>query len=112
MVDVPPPAAIGDVAVTVDSVADTVPGFTTTVAVCVMATELMVAEMVFVSAVGELSGPVAASLALVVPTGCVNGVSVVGGAGRTTFPPAIGFALPSLAVTAMYVLPPPPPLRE
>src|SRR3989441_8574144 len=44
MVDVPLPAAIGDVAVTVDCVPDTVPGFTTTVAVCVIATALISAE--------------------------------------------------------------------
>src|SRR3989442_11891586 len=105
MVDVPPPAAIGDVAVTVDSVADTVPGFTTTVAVCVMATELMVAEMVFVSAVVELSVPVATPLALVVPTGCVNVLPVVGVAASTTVAPAIGLPLASLAVTVMVDVP-------
>jgi len=112
MVDVPPPAAIGDVAVTVDSVADTVPGFTTTVAVCVMATELMVAEMVFVSAVVELSVPVATPLALVVPTGCVNVLPVVGVAASTTVAPAIGLPLASLAVTVMVDVPLPAAIGE
>src|SRR2546425_5879219 len=35
-----PPAVIGDVALTVDCAAETVPAFTTTVAVCVTATEI------------------------------------------------------------------------
>src|SRR6266699_64856 len=47
IVDAPVPAAIGDVAATVDCAADTAPGFTTTVAVWVMATVLIVAEIVF-----------------------------------------------------------------
>src|SRR2546427_9772446 len=54
MVEVPLPAVIGDVALTVDSAAETAPTFTTTVAVCVMATALMVAEMVFEPAAVEL----------------------------------------------------------
>src|SRR5206468_4160501 len=72
MVDVPLPAVIGEVAATVDCAADTVPAFTTTVAVCVLATELMVADTVLVSAVVELSVPVATPLAFVGPTGCVT----------------------------------------
>src|SRR5437870_2121786 len=72
MVDVPLPAAIGDVAVTVDCVPDTVPGFTTTVAVCVIVTALIVAETVFVPAAVELSVPVATPLAVVVALGCVS----------------------------------------
>src|SRR5437660_848912 len=69
MVDVPLPAAMGDVAVTVDKDADTVPAFTTTVAVWVIATELIVAETVFVPAAVALRVPVATPLASVVPTG-------------------------------------------
>jgi len=68
IVEVPVPAAIGDVALTVDWDAETAPAFTTTVAVCVTATELIVAETVFDSAAVELSVPVATPLALVVPT--------------------------------------------
>src|SRR6266853_1884888 len=47
MVDVPLPAVIGEVAATVDTLADTAPAFTTTVAVWVIATALIVAETVF-----------------------------------------------------------------
>src|SRR5213594_2555807 len=72
MVDVPLPAAIGDVAMTVDCVPDTVPGFTTTVAVCVMATTLIVADTVFAWATVELRVPVATPLAVVVALGCVS----------------------------------------
>src|SRR5205809_435509 len=63
MVDVPLPAAMGDVAVTVDKDADTVPTFTTTLAVCVIATELIVADTVFVPAAAELCARVAPPLA-------------------------------------------------
>src|SRR2546427_8744585 len=59
MVDVPLPAAIGDVAVTVDCVPDTVPGFTTTVAVWGVATELIVAETVLEPAAVDDRVPVA-----------------------------------------------------
>src|SRR5947199_358104 len=71
IVEVPLPAAIGDVAVTVDCVPDTVPGFTTTVAVCVMATALIVADTVFAPAAVDDSVPVATPFAVVVPTGCM-----------------------------------------
>src|SRR3989454_8814860 len=57
-VDVPLPAVIGDVALTVDWLAETVPAFTTTVAVCVIATALIVAEIVFDSASVDASVPV------------------------------------------------------
>src|SRR5213594_1215393 len=87
MVDVPLPAVIGEVAATVDCVADTVPAFTTTVAVCVMATALMVADTVLVSAVVELSVPVATPLPSVVPTGCVKVLPVVGLAASVTVAP-------------------------
>jgi hypothetical protein len=56
-------------AATVDWAASTAPGVTVTVAVCVIATALIVAETVFSSATVELSVPVATPLALVVPTG-------------------------------------------
>src|SRR5438093_9479755 len=101
MVEVPLPAAIGDVAVTVDCVADTVPGFTTTVAVCVIATASIVADTVFASAAVDDSVPVATPLALVVPTGCVSVFPVVGVAASVTVAPAIGFPFASRAVTVM-----------
>ena len=87
MVEAPLPAVIGEVAATVDCAADTVPAFTTTVAVCVTATALMVADTVLVSAVVELSVPVATPLAFVGPTGCVNVLPVVGLAASTTVTP-------------------------
>src|SRR5881409_4101372 len=101
MVDVPLPAVIGEVAPTVDCAADTVPAFTTTVAVCVMATELMVADTVLVSAVVELSVPIATPLAFVGPTGCVTVLPVVGLAASTTVAPWIGLPLASFAVTVI-----------
>src|SRR3989449_1172060 len=78
MVEVPLPAAIGEVAVTVDWAAETAPTFTTTVAVCVIATELIVAETVLDPAAVELRGPVATPLAFVVPMGCVRVFPAVG----------------------------------
>src|SRR2546427_9619664 len=69
MVEVPLPAAMGDVAVTVDRVAETAPAVTTTVAVCVIATELIVADTVFDPAAVALQLPVPTPLASVVPTG-------------------------------------------
>src|SRR5213594_1655277 len=93
MVDVPLPAAIGDVALTVDCAADTAPAFTTTVAVCVMATALIVADTV----------PVAPPFALVVPTGCVRVFPAVGVAASVTVAPAMGLPKPSFAVTVMVL---------
>src|SRR5216684_3653107 len=104
MVDVPLPAVIGDVAATVDCAAETVPAFTTTVAVWVIATVLIVADTVFDSATVELKLPVATPLALVVPTGCVR-VFPVPVAASTTVAPAIGLPLASLAVTVMVDVP-------
>src|SRR5207302_2258217 len=72
IVEVPLPAVIGDVALIVDWLADTVPAFTTTVAVCVIATVLTVAEIVFDSASVDASVPVATPLAFVVAAGCVS----------------------------------------
>src|SRR3989441_1268668 len=105
MVDVAPSAVMGDVALTVDCAGETVPAFTTTVAVCVIATELMVADTVFVSAVFELSVPVATPLASVVPTGCVSVLPVVGVATSTTLAPWIGLPFASRAVTVMVDVP-------
>src|SRR5438128_6905993 len=105
MVEAPLPAVIGDVAVTVDCAADTVPAFTTTVAVCVMATALMVADTVLVSAVVELSVPVATPLAFVVPTGWVRVFPPVGVAASVTVAPWIGLPLASFAVTVMVDVP-------
>src|SRR5438309_39116 len=72
MVDIPLPAVIGDVAATADRTADTPSELTTTVAVCVTATALIVADTVFASATVELSAPVATPLTFVVPTGWVS----------------------------------------
>src|SRR5438445_2358694 len=99
-VDEPPPAPIGEVALTVDCAADTAPTFTTTVAVCVIATELIVAETVFDPAAVELRLPVATPLASVVAVGWVSVLPVVGVTARVTVAPAIGLPRASLAVTA------------
>src|SRR5881628_3314248 len=99
-------AVIGDVADTPDCAPDTVLAWTTTVAVCVMATELMVADTVFVSATVELSVPVATPLPFVVALGCVS-VLPVPVAANTTVAPAIGLPNPSLAVTVMVEVPVP-----
>src|SRR2546426_32333 len=87
MVELPLPAVIGDVALTIDWPADTVPALTTTVAVCVIATVLIVAETVFEPAAVELSVPVICPLASVVPTGWVNVFPAVGVAARVTVAP-------------------------
>jgi len=72
MVEVPLAAVIGEVAATVDCAPETAPAFTTTVAVWVTATALIVADTVFEPAAVELKLPVATPLALVVPTGWVS----------------------------------------
>src|SRR5947208_807888 len=105
MVDVPLPAAIGDVAVTVDKDADTVPAFTRTVAVWVIATELIVAETVLEPAAVDDSVPVATPLASVVPTGCVRVFPAVGVAASVTVAPWIGLPLASFAVTVIVDVP-------
>src|SRR5712692_6769809 len=91
---------MGDVAATVDWVPETAPAFTTTVAVCVIATALIVAETVFVSAPVDERVPVATPLALVVPTGWIN-VFPVPVAARTTVAPGIGLPFASRAVTVI-----------
>src|SRR5947208_3106776 len=87
IVELPLPAAIGDVALTVDWLADTVPAFTTTVAVCVIATALIVADSVFNPAAVELKLPVATPPASVVPSGCVSVFPGVGVAVSVTVAP-------------------------
>src|SRR5439155_457969 len=105
IVDVPLPAAIGDVAVTVDRLAETVPAFTTTVAVWGLATALIVADTDFDPAAVDDSVPVATPLAFVVPTGSVNVLPPVGVTARVTVAPLIGFPLPSRAVTVIVEVP-------
>src|SRR5437667_1364703 len=105
MVDVPLPAAIGDVALTVDCAADTAPAFTTTVAVCVIATALIVAETVFDPAAVDERLPVATPVPSVVPIGCVSVLPVVGVAASVTVAPWIGLPLASFAVTVMVDVP-------
>src|SRR5947199_240384 len=100
MVEVPLPAAIGDVALTVDCAADTVPAFTTTVAVCVIATALIVAVIVFDSASVDASVTVATPLAFVVVTGCVS-VLPDPVAASTTVAPGTGLPSASRAVTVI-----------
>jgi hypothetical protein len=87
IVEVPLPATIGDVAVTVERLAETAPAFTTTVAVCVIATVLIVADTVLVPAAVADSVPVATPLAFVVPVGWVRVFPVVGVAARVTVAP-------------------------
>src|SRR5207247_395426 len=85
--------------------AETVPTFTTTVAVCVIATASIVADTVFEPAAVELKVPVAIPLAFVVPIGCVSVFPAVGVAASTTVAPAIGFPLASFAVTVVAEAP-------
>ena len=101
MVEVPAPAAIGEVALTVDWPAETGPAFTTTVAVWVIATALMVADTVFDPAAVELKVPVTTPLASVVPSGCARVFPAVGVAASVTVAPSIGFPPASRAVTVM-----------
>ncbi len=86
MVDVSEPAVIGEVAATLDCAPDTVLAVTTTVAVCVMPTALMVADTVFDWATRELRVPVATPFALVGPPGWVS-VLPLPVAARTTVAP-------------------------
>ena len=60
---------------------------TTTVAVWVMATVLIVADTVFEPAAVELKVPVISPFALVVPTGWVSVFPVVGVAAKVTVAP-------------------------
>jgi hypothetical protein len=72
IVEDPVPAVMGDVAARLDCDPETVLATTTTVAVCVTPTVLMVADTVFDSATTELRVPVATPSALVGPPGCVS----------------------------------------
>jgi hypothetical protein len=112
IVDVPLPAVIGDVAVTVDCAAETVPAVTTTVAVCVIATALIVADTVFEPAAVEFRLPVATPFASVVPTGWVSVLPVVGVAASVTVAPWIGLPLASFAVTVIVDVPLPAVIGE
>jgi len=105
IVDVSPPAAMdGGAAVTVDCAADTGPGATDTVAVCVIAVPPAVAETVFAPAPVEPRVPVATPAASVVPLGWVR-VLPLPVAASTTLAPAIGLPLASFTVTVMVELP-------
>src|SRR6267142_2940207 len=95
----PVEAVIGDVAATLDRAPETLLAITTTVAVCVTATALMVADTVFDSATGELSVPVVTPSAPVGPPGCVS-VLPRPVADSTTVAPGIGLPNPSITVTA------------
>src|SRR3989454_857473 len=105
MVEAPLPAVIGEVAVTADCAADTVPAFTTTVAVWVIATALIVAETVLEPAAVDDRVPVATPLASVVPTGWVRVLPAVGAAASVTVAPGIGFPFASRAVTVIVDVP-------
>src|SRR5437899_12524378 len=112
MVETPFPAAIGEVALTVDCAADTAPAFTTTVAVWVIATELIVADTVFEPAAVDESVPVATPFASVVAAGWVSVLPVVGVAASVTVAPAIGLPKASLAVTVIVDAAPPAVIGE
>src|SRR5207247_4131549 len=103
-VELPPPAAFGGVAPTVDWLADTAPAFTPTVAVCVIATALIVAVIVFDSASVDASVPVATPLAFVVVAGCVS-VLPDPVAASTTVAPGIELPFASRAVTVIVDVP-------
>ena len=104
-------AVIGDVTARLDCVPEALLATTWTVAVCVIATALMVAETVFDSATTELSVPVATPLAFVTLPGWVR-VFPVPVAARTTGAPAIAFPNPSFAVTVIVAVPVPAAIGE
>src|SRR5437867_962616 len=106
MVEVPAPAAIGEVALTVDWPAEARPAFTPTVADRVTPIPSLVAEIVLDSASVDASVPVATPLASAVLPGCV---SVLPGpvAASTTVAPGIGLPFASRAVTVIVELPAP-----
>src|SRR5206468_3696380 len=82
----PAVSVVGE-ALTVDSEAETAePDVTVTVAVCVTAVPLIVADTVFASATVELKVPVATPLALVGPLGCVRLLSRHDAASTTVAP--------------------------
>ena len=101
-----PATILAGAAVTVESVAETVPAKTLTVAVGVMATLLIVAETVFDPAIVDAMAPVTMPLAFVTPTGCVT-VFPVPDAASTTVAPGITLLFTSRAVTVMMLVGPP-----
>ena len=80
---------------------------TVTVAVCVIATVLMVAETVFDPDAVELKLPVATPFASVAPTGWVNVLPAVGATASMTVAPWTGLPFASRAVTVIVELPVP-----
>src|SRR2546421_103707 len=112
MVEPAPPAVIGDVTLTVDCDADTAPTLTTTLAVEVIVTVLIVADTVFVPAAVELRVPVATPFASVVPAGWVNVLPAVGVAASVTVAPGTGLPFASLAVTVIVDVPLPATIGE
>src|SRR5205809_873398 len=111
MVEAPLPAVIGEVALTVDCAADTVPAFTTTVAVCLIASAFLLALLSFPTRRSSDLVPVATPLAFVVVTGCVS-VLPDPVAASTTVAPGIGLPLASRAVTVIVDVPPPAVIGE
>src|SRR3989440_509682 len=111
LVSVPALIDVG-AAATLDCAAETPPAVTVTVAVCVIATELMVADRVLVPAAVELRVPVATPLAFVVAIGCVSVFPAVGLAARTTVAPATGLPLASFAVTVIVLVSVPAPIGD
>src|SRR5438046_638868 len=108
MVDAPLPAVIevGD-AVTVDCEADTGPGVTVTAAVWLIATPLIVAEIVFPPVPVELNVAVNTPLASVLPVAGASAFPVPPVTVRLTLAPLIVLPLASRAVTVIVELPAP-----
>src|SRR5437660_313296 len=108
MVDEPPAGIEAGAAATVEVVADTAPAVTVTPAVCVIATALIVAEIVFAPALVELNvtvrTPVVGS---VVPVAGVRVFPVPPVAVRLTLAPPIGLPFASRAVTVIVLVPDP-----
>src|SRR6202165_293750 len=105
----PPATMLAGAAATVDWLADTAPGVTSTAAVGVSAVPFTVGEIVFPSATVELKLPVATPLASVTAAGCVS-VFPLPVAASTTVAPLIRLPEPSFAVTVIVVVAPPAPM--
>jgi hypothetical protein len=105
IVDAPLPATIAlGAAATVDCAADTGPGVTVTLAVCVSGAPFAVAETVLVPVTVELRVAVATPLASVGPAGCVS-VFPLPVAANATVAPLIGLPLSSFTVTVIVEVP-------
>src|SRR5207245_5117601 len=106
IVEEPPAGIDAGAAATVEVVADTAPAVTVTLAVCVIATVLIVAEIVFPPVVVELNvavrTPVVGS---VVPVAGVNVLPVPPVAVRLTLAPPIALPVASRAVTVIVLVP-------